>query len=96
MKTKTLVIALGSIALLGIVALIGSQRHKLLFLLDPPGSRVVLVQYVNESGQQKSRFAGSFASFDDCEQAREHLPKGGGFVLGGVCVRETQWKALNQ
>jgi len=96
MKTMTLVIALGSIALLGITVLIASQRHKLMFLLDPPGSRVVLVQYVNESGQQRSRFAGSFESFDDCEQAREHLPKGGGFVLGGVCVRETQWKALGQ
>jgi len=95
MKTKTLVIALGSIALLSIAALISSQRDKLMFLLDPPGSRIVLVQYVNESGQQKSRFAGSFDSFDHCEQAREHLPKGGGFVLGGVCVRETQWKALN-
>jgi hypothetical protein len=96
MKTKTLVIALGSIAILSVAAMISSQRDKLMFLLDPPGSRVVLIQYVNESGQQKSRFAGSFDSFDDCEQAREHLPKGGGFVLGGVCVRETQWKALNQ
>ena len=96
MRPKTLVIALGSTALLGIATLIFSQRDKLMFLLDPPGSRIVLVQYVNESGQQKSRFAGSFDSFDDCEQAREHLPKGGGFVLGGVCVRETQWKALNQ
>jgi hypothetical protein len=95
MKSKTLVIALGSTALLSVAALIGSQRDQLMFLLDPPGSRIVLVQYVNESGQQKSRFAGSFDSFDDCEQAREHLPKGGGFVLGGVCVRETQWKALN-
>jgi hypothetical protein len=96
MKTKTIVIALGSIVLLGTATLIVSQRHKLMFLLDPPGSRVVLVQYVNESGQQKSRFAGAFDSFDDCEQAREHLPKGGGFVLGGVCVRETKWKALGQ
>jgi hypothetical protein len=50
---------------------------------------------VNEQGHQKSRSAGQFDSFDECEKAREHLPIGGGFVLGGVCVRESQWKTLN-
>jgi hypothetical protein len=95
MKTKAIAIVIGSIAVLGAAALLVVPRDQILFLFDPPGSRVVLVQYVNESGHQKSRFAGSFDSFDTCEKAREHLPKGGGFVLGGVCVREAQWKELD-
>lgn len=95
MKPKAIAILIGSIVILTAVALLISQRDRIRFLFDPAGARVVLVQYVNESGHQTSRFAGSFDTFEECEKAREHLPKGGGFVLGGVCVREAQWKELN-
>jgi len=94
-KAKPLLMVFSALVLIGAGAVLFLKRHQVLFLFDPPGSRVVLVQYVMEMGHQKSRAAGYFDSFDECEKERERLPIGGGFVLGGVCVREAQWKELS-
>ncbi|NBS98575.1 MAG: hypothetical protein EBT08_20890 [Betaproteobacteria bacterium] len=95
MNARNLLLALCALILLGGSGFAFTKRDKILFWFEPQGSRVVLVQYVMELGHQKSRSAGYFDSFDDCEKERERLPIGGGFVLGGVCVRESQWKELS-
>lgn len=95
MNIRNLLLALGALALLSVAGFAFIKRDQILFWFEPKGSRVVLVQYVMELGHQKSRAAGYFDSFDECEKERERLPIGGGFVLGGVCVRESQWKELS-
>ncbi len=95
MQTRRLAAVIGISLVVAGAALAAFKREQIMHWFEPPGSRVILVQYVNEQGHQKSRSAGQFDSFDECEKAREHLPIGGGFVLGGVCVRESQWKTLN-
>jgi len=95
MSLRNLLLALGALAILGAAGFALTKRDRILFWFEPKGSRVVLAQYVLELGQQKSRAAGYFDSFDDCEKERERLPIGGGFVLGGVCVRESQWQELS-
>ena len=95
MDTRNLLWGLGALALLGVGGVAFTKRDQILFWFEPKGSRVVLVQYVMEIGRQKSRAAGYFDSFDECEKERERLPTGGGFVLGGVCVRESQWEQLS-
>jgi hypothetical protein len=95
MNIRNLLLALGALVLLGVSGGAFTKRDQILFWFEPKGSRVVLVQYVVELGHQKSRAAGYFDSFDECEKERERLPIGGGFVLGGVCVRESPWKELS-
>lgn len=95
MNNRSLLVAIGIIFVLVFSTVAFFKRDQFLFLFEPDGSRVVLVQYLIEQGNQKSRAAGYFDSFDKCEKERERLPIGGGFVLGGVCVRESQWKELS-
>jgi hypothetical protein len=96
MNTQKLIPALALTIVLGVTGISFFKRDQILFWFEPDGSRVVLVQYVMELGFQKSRSAGLFDSFEGCEKARERLPIGGGFVLGGVCVRESQWRDLSR
>ena len=95
MNKRSLVVAFGIFFVLVLSTVAFFKRDRFLFLFEPDGSRVVLVQYLMEQGHQKSRAAGYFDSFDKCEKERERLPIGGGFVLGGVCVRESQWRELS-
>ncbi len=96
MTAKIFIRTFGLLCVLSFIGFAFLKRDQILFWFEPDGSRVVLVQYVMEFGHQKSRAAGLFDSFEECEKERERLPIGGGFVLGGVCVRESQWKDLSR
>jgi hypothetical protein len=96
MTAKIFIRAFGLLCVLSFIGFAFLKRDQILFWFEPDGSRVVLVQYVMEFGHQKSRAAGLFDSFEECEKERERLPIGGGFVLGGVCVRVSQWKDLSR